>query len=538
MLPVSLADRLGQAARFVDQVVDTLDPVLGEKRRAARQRVGQFEAAKTTRLTNVKRSTQSGDGLIELAGKSLRERARWLDENHDVFIGIMDTLVNNIVGTGIGVEPQIKTPAGDLHEAMNDLVSALHEEWSERPEVTWMHDLGSMERAACLHWLRDGEALGQLVAGDAKFIDHGTEVPFSVELIEADFLPLDYNDAKRGIRQGIGKNAWGRPIAFWLYKVHPLDGVYQSSNDLKPVSADNIAFLRYSRRISQLRGNSIAASIINRLGDVKMYEDYERVAAQVAAALTVFISRDTNAECPAYLAEGAKTQPARAISPGMVLEGAPGEDPKVIQSSRPSNQLESFRKANLRAAAAGSNTGYSSISKDYDGSYSAQRQELVEQSVHYRVARTFFARRWSRPIYQRFVQTAMLSGRLDKYLREIDINTLTSALYSGVVMPWIDPQKEADALATQIGLSLTSRSQAIRERGGNPRRIAKQLQADESLFGPMPAKAAAPAPPAVDPTSTDPAADPAEPGAGADSLPPPPAPAARRPRKPNGHAHG
>lgn len=41
------------------------------------------------------------------AGQSLREQARWLDENHDLVIGLFDKMEDRVIGAhGIHVEPQ------------------------------------------------------------------------------------------------------------------------------------------------------------------------------------------------------------------------------------------------------------------------------------------------------------------------------------------------------------------------------------------------------------------------------------------------
>lgn len=474
-------------ARGVDALVEQFAPGAAVRRQQARRFLAQYEAGgPTQRTTSVKRSTTSGDSLLDLAGTTVRERARWLDENHDVAIGILDVLVDNIVGHGILVEPQVLRLDGTPHVDLNKKLRRLHENWAKRPEVTWQFDLGAVERMAALHWLRDGEVLTQLVSGGAKAVNHGTAVPFSLELIEADFLPLEFNDLSRRIRQGIERDTWGRPVAYHLYRSHPLDRFAGGTSfgvelaQLKRVPADNMLFLRWSRRLSQLRGMSILVSVINRLGDVKQYEDYERIAAQVAAALTVFIGRSAESDCPSWLDQN--TRPERSISPGMLLEGAPGEKPEIIQSNRPSNQIEPFRKINLKAAAAGVGAGYSSIAKSYEGNYSSQRQELVEQGQHYRALRRHFIERFSRPIYERFVQTALLAGLLDKDLLEADMETLDDAQFTGAPMPWIDPVKEIEAVRAELELGLKSRSQAIRERGGNPREVATQIEQDDSVL--------------------------------------------------------
>lgn len=62
-------------------------PVTALKRARARVQldaIRAYEAAKPSRTRATKRETRSADNAVFAAGVSLREQARWLDENHDL----------------------------------------------------------------------------------------------------------------------------------------------------------------------------------------------------------------------------------------------------------------------------------------------------------------------------------------------------------------------------------------------------------------------------------------------------------------------
>ena len=46
-------------------------------------------------------------------------------------------------------------------------------------------------------------------------------------------------------------------------------------------------------------------------------------------------------------------------------------------------------------------------------------------------------------------------------------------------MPWIDPKKEVEADVLLVDNGFKSRPQVIRERGGDPATVEKELSADE-----------------------------------------------------------
>jgi len=166
-------------------------------------------------------------------------------------------------------------------------------------------------------------------------------------------------------------------------------------------------------------------------------------------------------------------------SPGLFFDNLnPGEEINTIQSNRPSQLLSEFRSAMLRAIAAGTRTSYSSIAKDYNGTYSAQRQELVEQATHYAILRQEFIAGLIRPIWTRWLHL-MLTAKHIEIAPNIDINTLTNADYRGPIMPWIDPLKEVKADVEAVNAGFKSRSQVIRERGGDPITVCAQKDREQ-----------------------------------------------------------
>src|SRR5690606_30208980 len=125
----------------------------------------------------------------------------------------LSTLVQNFVGpTGINIVPAPRNAGGEVDEAVVDQIMPLLEAWSKRPEVTWMHDWASSQRLLARTWLRDGEAFVQELRGLVPYLEHGSAVPFSIELMEPDLVPLDLTDSSRRILQGCERNAWGRAV--------------------------------------------------------------------------------------------------------------------------------------------------------------------------------------------------------------------------------------------------------------------------------------------------------------------------------------
>lgn len=468
---------------LVNRIIAQISPEWALKReRYARGLKAFYEAAEKSRLRKGRGKQQSANAVNRRAGDVLRNEARQLEENLDIAKGALDVLVASIVGTGIQPEPQVEMMDGTMAEEVNRELLRLWDDWIDAPDVTGQFDYYSLQQISCRSWLRDGDVFGQLLIGTVPFLDHRTEVPYSIEMLEADFVPMDLNDPARGIIQGIELNSWGRTRAIHVYKTHPGDDMGVSNLSTKQVSAERLIHLKLANRLHQVRGISVFASVINRLDDIKEIDESERVAARVAAAMAAYIKKGTPDmyETVDVDSNGQPTERTMDWVPGMVFDDLqPGEEIGTINPNRPNNALIPFRDAQLRCAASGIGASYSSLSKNYNGTYSAQRQELVEQSVHYKTIGGVFIRKFCVPIWYGFID-AVLASRAIELPRSVNRNSLYNATHVPPPMPWIDPKKEAEANEIMERRGYKSRSRIIRERGDNPDQVNREIMRDKA----------------------------------------------------------
>lgn len=266
----------------IDRLVGYFAPHAALRRRAARSVLAQYEAAEPSRMRKFRRERGSQNEVVQLGAAAVRAQVRHLARNHDLARGALRTLVNNIVGAaGIGIEPQPRRLDGTIDSEYAAALVEAYRDWCRRPEVTHRLPWSRLQRAMVRAWVRDGEVFAQMITGPVAGVDHGSRVPFSLEAFEADYVPLELNDPKRGIVQGVQRNQWGKPLA-----VHVLKGdvsspaLPSSSGATKPVPWDRVLHLATLDHIGQVRGVSEFASVITRLEDIKDYEESERVAAK------------------------------------------------------------------------------------------------------------------------------------------------------------------------------------------------------------------------------------------------------------------
>lgn len=417
----------------------------------------------------------SQDASAERALPRLRDWGRYLDENHDLVVGILDELVKNTIGSGIVTIPKPLNSKGEIDEAFAEKITKRWNKWARTPDVTGELSWNEVQRMIGRAWFRDGEQFLQHVTDGYPFVRG--ETPYRLELLESDLVPFDLNIEDRGWRQGVQMNAWRKPSNYAVYKQHPGDvgllsmRVAPSLQDVKIVPAANMTHVKFVRRWPATRGISILHSVISRLYDIKDLEESERIKNRILASWTAAISKSP--DVPGWNPHDSGGDRYLAMAGGTIIDSlAPGESITGVGPEYPNPELNEYIADQIRRMASGTGTRYSSISKRYDGNYAAQRQEMVESEGFNTIRTDSFVSKVCRVVYERWLLIDVMTGGL-ALPPGMDTDSAFNAEYRGPVTPWIDPLKEtqADALAVEKGF--ISQSQVQIKRGASPEMIGK-----------------------------------------------------------------
>lgn len=469
---------------IIDRAIGFFDPQAGLERATARQNLtalaGYHEATRRSKNRRGWREAPGPNSVVGSDAVALRTAARELERDLDIGCNVLNVLEQHVVGVGIGVEPAPRLPGQPVNVELKQQLTDFWGDFWVNPEVTQSMDYGKAQRILCRTWMRDGEALYQRIRGIVPGLNHISEIPYSIELIRADQLPFDLNDIDELISQGVECNEWGAAVAYHLLKTDITESRFSLRRETKRIPADRIGHIALVQDIGQRRGISVFASIINRLADIRDYEDAERIAAKVAASMTVAIKKgDPQSYGNAIPGGSATTLTQRDISmqPGLFIDDLlPGESLEVINSNRPNVNAVTWREGQLRAVSGGARVSNSSLTKNYNGTYSAQRQELVEQYGAYAMLSEEMVNRVVRVSYRDLVEVAVLSGRI-KLPKGWKLRHLQAASYMRPEMPWIDPLKEAKGFEVLDEHGWISAQEVIRRRGGRPDDVLEQRDA-------------------------------------------------------------
>ncbi len=438
-----------------------------------------YQAASTSQYHPRRGDNRSGNAVMEHARERLANWARYLEENTDLAVGVLDDLTDRVVGTGILVEPMIRDARGDPLEDLNATVARAWTDWGRTPEVSGVIPWGELQRLLFRSLMRDGEVLYKHLRGVATF-KYQSAVPYALDPLESDYLPYDLtNDT---ITHGIERDLWGLVTAYHILKQHPGEYLIPLSPatlalDTVRIPATEITHLRTSRRLGQLRGVSIFHACTHRFQDLHDYEESERLAAKIAASFSAVIKKAP--DMPNVLTRTQTDSGERNLemSPAMIFDDLlPGESIETIDSKRPSNALGEYRSQMLRAVSSGTGARYSTIARTWESSYTAMRQESVSLKPSAMRLQDYFVARCVRIVYENWLRLAELSGALD--FARADRMTMFDADYRGPAEEWVDPKAEAEADVIKIDAGIESRKSIQRKRGIDTRRTDAELESD------------------------------------------------------------
>jgi lambda family phage portal protein len=439
----------------------------------ARTGVRMYNAARHSRLTvGFGSSNASADGELASGLAVMRARSRALVRDAAYAKRAKVVVVNNVIGSGVGLQAQVMSTRETLRTDVND---AIERAWCEWARAENCHTGGTLHFSDL-----ERMAIGQVFeAGEVFIRKHYTrfgdsQVPFALEVIEpermADNLQTSPASSISGIfRLGVECDAYYRPVAYWIRERHPGEQWlgFRGTDRVERVPADQIIHLRIVDRWPQTRGEPWLHAAIRKLNDMDGYSEAEIVAARGAASYMAAIE-SPEGESP--LAE-TQTDGSKELifEPGQVLQLANGEKVVFHSPNRPNPAMDPFMRMMLREVAAGVGVSYESLSRDYaQSNYSSSRLAVIDDRDLWRTLQLWFIRSFREVIHGEWLQQAVLA-RAIKEIPLVEYVTEPAKFAAARFKPrgwtWIAPEKEVDSRLEAVRGGFTTLGDVIAETG-------------------------------------------------------------------------
>ena len=415
----------------------------------------------------------SADSEIKGSLSRLRNRARQLVRDNDYAKRAKSIIQNNVVGTGIRLQMQVKMQRGGgrLDAAINDAIEAAWEKWTRKAtcDVAGRLSLHEIERMAIGAMVESGELFVRLIPQAFG----GGRVPLALQLFESDQLDETYNGAIGATgnewRMGVEVDRWGRPVRYAFLSNHPGDSAFGHAPGARHllIPAAEVLHLFVADRPGQTRGVSMLAAGIQRLHHLAGYEHAALVRARASSALMGFITSPDGAG-ESYGEEVIEGEHVTTFEPGMFKTLFPGQSVTVPQINAPDGQLEPFVRGMLRAFASGVNVNYAAVSGDYSQSnYSSSRLAQIEDRDAWRALQQYLIDSLLIPVFERWLEAAVLCGELPLVGYELAPDRFCACRWMARGWSYIDPAKDAEADKMLIRCGLKTQAQVVAEQGGD-----------------------------------------------------------------------
>lgn len=410
---------------------------------------------------------------------TLKVRSRDLYVNSPVVNNLVSLLQQNVVGNkGFAFRSKVINAKGAIN---NKLAKQIEEAWADfcKPnnlEITGLYGLIDALDIMIQSLAIDGEILIKKIYGEGKY-------GFVIQMLHSEQLPITDNSNYSEYKLGIKRNAYGRPIEYSIYNIHPSEGYAK----LLPEPAEHIihAFIPY--QVNAPRGIPFATASMPTIKMLDEYRKAELVAARAEASAFIKITQKQpdDLDQDIFLDSALPSSTTRDfVQPGMGMVMAPGTDAEYVTAKHPNTAFESFDKALKKEISAGLGISYNSLYSDYENtSFSSMRAAYISERAFYRKVQNLIIEKVLMPIFESWIDTACASGRLNLPPVMGNYDFYKACEFTGKAYEYSNPLQEAEAQKLLVECRLRSKTQICAENGTSYSDILDDLKAEQDLEG-------------------------------------------------------
>jgi len=453
-------------------------------------KASSYEGASTGRRLGTWGTTTAGpNSAVSGSQTTIRNRSRELVRNNPWAENAIDSLVANMIGTGI--RPRFKID----DSAVKEELQALWDDWTHESDADGVSNFYGQETLVGRGVVEAGEILGRF---RPRRPEDGLSVPLQIQLLEADhFYDQGDKTLQNGnvIREGIEINKIGRKVAYHLYKNHPGDLTLSNPGEFLPVRipASEIMHVFKPLRIGQLRGMPWFSSVMVRLHDLDEYEDAELMRKKTAAFFAGFITKTDPTNPQPNFAVGkeedddAEGNTVIGFEPGLLQYLNDGEDIKFAEPADVGGNYEVWIKQTLHSIAAGIGCTYEQLTGDLKGvNYSSIRAGLLEFRRRCEMFQhNIIIHQFCLPVMNRWIETAFVSGAIKLKDFTKKRREYTRVRWCTPGWDWVDPIKDQLGKQMEVRNGFNTRENVAAELGHDVENIDKENKASNERVDKM-----------------------------------------------------
>lgn len=420
--------------------------------------------------------------------QTIRDRSRDASRNDWAGESSVQKWATSLIG--IGITPRFnRIKAKKRKQEITDLWA----DFAAASDADCVLGIYGQQTLAVRSWIESGEVFARR---RPRFSDEGLPVPFQVQLLESDMVPLLDADSYQGlpqgnvIRSGIELDKRGKRVAYWVYKRHPgdINGVAVIQPEaLVRVAASDMIHMFEQKRPGQLRGVSTLATVLTRIRNIGDYEDATLDRQKIANLWVGFITRTLPTLDPNDINVGALTgleqevtaegQGLLPLKPGLIQELEDGQNFQFANPPEAGTNYSDYLRTSHLGTAAASGLPYEVFSGDIREVSDRTLRVLINEFRRFAEQRQWqiVIPQFCQRTVEWFADAAALAGKIT--LDEAALVRRVEHAPHG--WAYIHPVQDVQGKALEVTSGFRSRSSVIGERGDDPDRVDAERKIDK-----------------------------------------------------------
>ena len=391
------------------------------------------------------------------ARKTLRTRARYEVQNNSYARGIVNTLADDVIGTGPRLQMLLESDE-DNRKMEHDFAV-----WAKRTHLA--RKLRTIRVARC----QDGEAFA-IMANNPSLEG---KVKLDIRLIEADRVTDDQLNADENSVDGILFDAFGNPKSYKVLKNHP-GGTGAFDMEFTTIRAEHMIHVFRQDRPEQHRGIPEITSALPLFAHLRRFTLAVVSAAEAAADFAGVLYTDSPANGEADSVEAMDTI---QLERNMLLTMPGGWKMAQVDPKQPATTYGEFKHEILNEIARCLSIPYNIAACNSSGyNYASGR---LDHQTYYKAIR----------VDQAFMEEFVLDRILERWVREWSLanRRTVDACDCRHVWFWdghehVDPSKEAAAQSAKLKSRTTTLAAEYAKQGKDWESELRQVAKEEQLM--------------------------------------------------------
>ena len=398
----------------------------------------QFESAKTDRTrTSWTSSTDTPYNDIKSDISNLIARARYAYDNDPTYYATVESLVNNIISTGMRPKAVVANNDGKFNTRINDALDdgwkRYNDEWDRRQQMTFSES----QRLCFRVVINSGGILTNTVRSAG-----GTLIPIAKQMFEPDRLDDSHDNSRVDISNnspatqtlhGIQVDEYGKANAYWVKGLNAA------------IPAVNINHTFIHRRPEQFMGVPWAAPVLDLIWDMHQLHEDTLMRSRALADFLWWLERgeddfslDADKDENGNVAIEKLTMLRTAKKPELIA----GDD-SITQVMQPLTRMI----LQIQTAAFGSS--YMTVTRDLtDVNFAASRTVVMEERRMYRAVQKWWAKTFCQKEWENYVWWMAFTSQIPGVSLSVfqkDMHKFCECWWQADGWDWVDPLKDASA---------------------------------------------------------------------------------------------